>query len=130
MIMSTELKKPKKSRKTTDSRINKHVEVKINVVPYTALDIQISLNIATEVVEETFTKEITLRYRVENGSAIFVDENENVVATVPLTEFANYVEEFVKKAVEELERETSVYITLFQQFDVLKEKGFEVVVVE
>ena len=122
--------KPRKSRKTTDSQVNKHVEVKINVVPYMALDIQISLNIVTEVVEETFTKEITLRYRVENGSAIFVDENENVVATVPLTEFANYVEEFVKKAVEELERETSVYITLFQQFDVLKEKGFEVVVVE
>ncbi|MGC9052190.1 hypothetical protein [Pyrobaculum sp.] len=110
--------------------INKSVDVKINVVPYMALDIQISLNIATEVVEETFTKEITLRYRIENGSAIFVDENENVVATVPLTEFANYVEEFVKKAVEELEREASDYITLFQQFDALKANGFDIVVVE
>ena len=112
-IMSTELKTTKKT------------DVKISIVPYNAIHIEVKIHVENEVVDEDFEKETIIRYEIKNGLLEIEDG-----PVIKIEELSDYVEKAVHEIVAELENEIRDYLKLFNQFVKIKEKFPDTVVVE
>jgi hypothetical protein len=111
--------------------VQKQVRVRIGVVPYDMLVVKIEMFVESEVVRDRFEKIMELRFGIDGGHVVFKDEDGRELGRVEVTQFADYVDSFIRRKVAEFEEEVKGLLALFGELNKLKvEKGYNVVVLE